>query len=268
MKCVRCGAVCTENNSCPVCNADISRMKKDTSYLLQQLSLSRPFRALSVSAGYCITASIIGVIFGLFSGMVSIPISLILTAVGITVFAKTSQSLNVSPVSTAPINLFNVSVILEAVTYAIYDAVCIAICIGGRSTMEFLFNSLKEASGTDIVSDFLTLASEQGIPVTEELLYLSVYAVGLVGMFVCTAAVIANFLELFFLSSLKSSIKTNEVNFKFLGVFNGVMLFKGIFGLFMLLFSAGISSMITFAASAFLYFNAFKCGKSLKNVFN
>lgn len=265
MKCVKCGATCINELNCPVCNADLSKMRTDTTYLLQQASLSRNFRSLAVSASYCITATVISIIFGLFSGMISISLPLLLTAIGIIIFSRAALTTDNYTVPTAPVNLASASVIIDAVTYAIYDAVCISICIGGKQTIDFLFNSLNDATGTDIVSEFITLAQSQGLTVNADLLYLSVYAVGIVGMFICSAMVIANFLELYFLSSLRSSIKSNEIKFRYLGIFNVVLLFKAIFSLIMLLFSAGISGMIIFGASAFMYFNAFKCGKSIKN---
>lgn len=265
MKCVKCGAICVNDKVCPVCGADISRMKNETSYLLKSLSASRPFRSLSASAGYCITATLISIIFSLQSGQISISLSLLLTVIGIILFSRSSHSSENFTVSPAPVNMFHASAIIDAVIYAIYEAICIAICIGGRKTVDFLFDSVREASGKDMVEEFIASASKQGLNISSDLLYLSVYLVGLVGMFVCGAMIVANFLELGFLSSLKRSVISNKIEFSGLGIFRAVMMFKAVFALFMLVFTANISTIFIFGATAFMYLNAFKCTSAIKN---
>ena len=258
MKCIRCNTPAVRDDRCPCCGADFGAMKENMFYLTDLAASSRQYASLRTAAIVLLIANGFLVLIGLLSGGISFSLPLLLTAIGVLLLGtKSDPSQYLSEqASPAPGRLFTASVILNALSDALTEALCIAVCIGGRDVIERILSLLEEAYGQNLLDSYNETMKEVGMQITEEQFYLAVYIAAIIGMFLCGAALVLSGVEVIFLHSYRTSVKTNKVAFSVLGLFSAVLLIRCIAS-FVTAMGCSLVGLVLYGATGYFYLNAF-----------
>ena len=265
MKCVRCGTPAVREDRCPCCGADLVAMKENTFYLTGLVADSPLYAVLRTSAVIAIAVSVGVLVLGLLLGSISFSLPLFLAALGVLSLGKKQQPSEylTEQASPAPARLFTASVLLNALSDALTEALCIAVCLGGRNVIDKLLTTLNDAYNTDFYAVYEDAMSQLQMTADKDQFYTAIYYAAVVLMFVFGVGLIANGVELAFLNSYRSSVKTGKVAFSMLRLFSVVLLIRAVFS-FVLALSFSLTSLALYGATGFFYLAAYRLTKHVR----